>query len=217
VRVVCISDTHNQHQNLVLPAGDILIHCGDFSDLGTLQEFQDFSDWLESLPFKNKIICPGNHDVIGLKITMKSLEKKNKKLFGNAILASSNLITVENLSLFLIPYSNKPASQQKKGANVTYPNVKNIDLLITHAPPLGILDVGLSAKHSGESELLTFVQQNHPRVHLFGHIHQCYGSLQQEGTLFINCASFKSSTVLNPPIVLDIHPLQKDLPVYVYK
>eukprot|EP00450_Noctiluca_scintillans_P034536 CAMPEP_0194547862 /NCGR_PEP_ID=MMETSP0253-20130528/92761_1 /TAXON_ID=2966 /ORGANISM="Noctiluca scintillans" /LENGTH=64 /DNA_ID=CAMNT_0039395117 /DNA_START=72 /DNA_END=263 /DNA_ORIENTATION=- len=29
VRIVCISDTHNEHEGLRLPAGDILLHTGD--------------------------------------------------------------------------------------------------------------------------------------------------------------------------------------------
>ena len=34
VRVVVISDTHTSHRQLVLPDGDILIHCGDFTFYG---------------------------------------------------------------------------------------------------------------------------------------------------------------------------------------
>jgi hypothetical protein len=32
MRIVCISDTHAQQSNLKIPAGDILLHCGDFTD-----------------------------------------------------------------------------------------------------------------------------------------------------------------------------------------
>ena len=29
VRVVCVSDTHERHDSVQLPAGDVLVHCGD--------------------------------------------------------------------------------------------------------------------------------------------------------------------------------------------
>jgi hypothetical protein len=34
VRLVLISDTHNKHRQLVMPAGDLLIHAGDFTERG---------------------------------------------------------------------------------------------------------------------------------------------------------------------------------------
>jgi len=35
-RIVAISDTHNQHDEIELPEGDILVHCGDFTNTGRL-------------------------------------------------------------------------------------------------------------------------------------------------------------------------------------
>ena len=31
MKCVILSDSHNQHRDVELPAGDILIHCGDFT------------------------------------------------------------------------------------------------------------------------------------------------------------------------------------------
>ena len=43
LRLVLISDTHNVPlENLNLPEGDILLHSGDFTSRGTLQEFVNF-------------------------------------------------------------------------------------------------------------------------------------------------------------------------------
>jgi predicted phosphodiesterase len=47
VRIVCISDTHGQHAKLSVPAGDVLIHAGDFMAFGdTPKEIVDFNHWL---------------------------------------------------------------------------------------------------------------------------------------------------------------------------
>jgi hypothetical protein len=58
VRVVCISDTHTPH----IPNGDVLIHAGDLTNAGTVDEIQKQLDWLASLPHREKIFIAGNHD-----------------------------------------------------------------------------------------------------------------------------------------------------------
>lgn len=65
LRFVCISDTHNKHDKIELPRGDVLLHAGDFSGTGTLDEVKRFSSWLGSLGdrYKHKIVIAGNHDL----------------------------------------------------------------------------------------------------------------------------------------------------------
>lgn len=46
-----------------IPEGDILIHAGDFTRCGHLQEVRDFNNWLGSLPHKHKIVIAGNHEL----------------------------------------------------------------------------------------------------------------------------------------------------------
>ena len=46
VRLVCISDTHGRHQGVVVPPGDVLLHSGDFSDIGAQKQVESFRDWL---------------------------------------------------------------------------------------------------------------------------------------------------------------------------
>ena len=37
--ILQISDTHNRHQLLTnLPMADVIVHCGDFTDMGTEEE-----------------------------------------------------------------------------------------------------------------------------------------------------------------------------------
>jgi 3',5'-cyclic AMP phosphodiesterase CpdA len=42
MKFVCISDTHNQHAELRLPPGDMLIHAGDYSMRGHVAETEAF-------------------------------------------------------------------------------------------------------------------------------------------------------------------------------
>jgi len=61
IRVVCVSDTHNQTSRMdhVIPDGDILIHAGDFSISGLVSEVKEFNNWLGTLSHKHKIVIAG--------------------------------------------------------------------------------------------------------------------------------------------------------------
>ena len=62
VRVVCISDTHNRIPASV-PEGDILIHAGDFTKRGKIDQVKEFNKFLGSLNHPHKVVIAGNHDI----------------------------------------------------------------------------------------------------------------------------------------------------------
>ena len=65
---------------------------------------------------------------------------------------------------------------------------RDIDVLITHSPPFGILDKTLRQR-TGCKELLKTVREIKPLAHIFGHIHECGGKkLTKEEILFINAS-----------------------------
>ena len=63
-----LSDTHGKHRlierRFPLPSADILIHTGDWSDRGTVEESQDFNAWLGEVKHKYKhiVVIAGNHE-----------------------------------------------------------------------------------------------------------------------------------------------------------
>jgi 3',5'-cyclic AMP phosphodiesterase CpdA len=60
-----MSDTHSK--NIDLPKGDVLIHAGDFSNVGERTDILNFIEWLNRQPFEHKVIVAGNHE-IGLDV-----------------------------------------------------------------------------------------------------------------------------------------------------
>lgn len=60
IRFVCISDTHNARPSI--PPGDVLIHAGDLTKGGTIDELLAAVDWIGSLAHPIKIVVAGNHD-----------------------------------------------------------------------------------------------------------------------------------------------------------
>ena len=63
IRFVFISDTHSRMDKILeeIPNGDVLIHAGDFSNVGKIQDVIKFSSELKSLDkkFKYKIVIAG--------------------------------------------------------------------------------------------------------------------------------------------------------------
>ena len=58
VRFVCISDTHNVSGITpdIVPDGDVLLHAGDFSNVGLPQDIEEFNEFLGQL-ICNNLIC----------------------------------------------------------------------------------------------------------------------------------------------------------------
>jgi adhesin HecA-like repeat protein len=50
MKLVAISDTHDLHGSLIIPEGDVLIHAGDLTNRGTLEEVKVFNNFLSTLP-----------------------------------------------------------------------------------------------------------------------------------------------------------------------
>jgi len=81
VRFVCISDTHDASlDELVVPDADVLIHAGDFSQTGRIDEVRRFAAWLGSLPHARKLVIAGNHDLTFDEEAYPALHKR----FGHA-------------------------------------------------------------------------------------------------------------------------------------
>ena len=83
IRIVCMSDTHNQTDTLEhsVPDGDIFIHTGDFTNHGKKEEVEKFNDWLGTLPHPHKVVIAGNHEIT---FDPKSFDNfwAKKKVFG---------------------------------------------------------------------------------------------------------------------------------------
>jgi len=59
LRIVCVSDTHNDDCTGKIPAGDVFIHAGDMTDGGKLDELQRAFDWISALPHRVKVVVAG--------------------------------------------------------------------------------------------------------------------------------------------------------------
>ncbi len=187
MRLTLISDTHGTHPGL--PSGDVLIHCGDITHFGEFAELKEQAAWLKSLPFKHVILVPGNHDVCCETLMNKGMEPAlREKLFGKIHYLRDSGVTLEGVRFWGSPWIPPYAGGFNAGRQDRLRRWNLIpdgtDVLVTHGPPLGILDGG-----TGCAPLLDAVKRIKPRIHAFGHVH-CEGgkTTTVDGTRFVNCA-----------------------------
>lgn len=210
LKITAISDTHTYHDQIKIEPCDILIHSGDFSFRGGYQETIDFLKWIEKQPAKHRIWGSGNHDFMG---------QNEKTLFKGLIEeyapTSTYLehegINIEGLSIWLNPFTPTyydwafmadPGSSKMLSSLSIIPS--NLDILITHGPAYGILDLTKNGERVGCQDLLNELERIRPRYHIFGHIHESAGQLFVDGTTHINASILDENyKVKNSPIILD--------------
>lgn len=206
MKIVIISDTHEQEKYIKLPEGDLLLHCGDFTKKGSYFAIRDFMAWFAEQPHKFKVLIPGNHEIGldrgGMRETKLDLIMDHvKKQDSNVFYLENSSVEIEGLKIYgspITPYFFGWAWNVERGEEIAkcwaqIPDDTNI--LITHGPPLGILDSVPSDRISepdekiGCEDLLNRIKQlKDLKLHAFGHIHTGHGVLVQDNVTFVNAA-----------------------------
>lgn len=186
--LVVVSDTHGKLSDINVPDGDVLIHCGDFCKFGNLAEFDQFCAELAAFPHRHKIVIAGNHDYMMVASDRPATERK---LRLSATYLRDEGIVIEGLNFFGVAWRGRSIFRDGPSVWDTIP-IKT-DVLVTHNPPLGIMDTAANGSHIGSEELRTNITRVKPLVHCFGHVHCSYGNHKQGGTLFVNAANADES------------------------
>ena len=214
VRVTLISDTHGLHDSVEIEPTDILIHCGDFSNIGEMSVLKSFNHWLLEQPSKINIVVAGNHDRMFEKNPIAS-----RKLLTNAIYLENSGVEVMGLKIWGSPVTSTLPSWSFVETDETkrFDHWKQIpmdlDILVTHGPPHGIMDQvprfyheeGPVDENCGDVMLLAHVTRTKPKYHVFGHIHEGYGRIETPHTTFINCSQCDAMyNIKNPPQIINL-------------
>ena len=190
IRLVAISDTHGLHRHLTIPDGDILVHAGDITGYGQVEQVADFNEWLGTLPHRHKIVIAGNHD-----FCFEDQPVETAALLTNCIYLFDEAITLDGLYFYGTPwqpwffdwaFNLRRGSEIRAKWELIPPET---DVLITHGPPLGYGDLTSRGEYVGCADLLESVRQKRPKLHIFGHIHEGYGMTYNQHTTFINASS----------------------------
>jgi hypothetical protein len=219
VRFVVVSDTHNLHRHLKLPAGEVLIHCGDlvgnYGHFGSnlAAEALDVARWLSAQPFRRVFVIGGNHDTV-LDMQNYPQHAQARAAFLSALAPhvtylESNGAVYRGLQLWGSPlltsrvetegnryYSDgfETHSSVREAAWRSIP--EQLDVLITHTPAHG---------HSADVVLAQRLDAMDypPLVHCYGHAHkECGVSSHPHG----NSTWFGRFVLDNPEFKMKPHP-----------
>lgn len=192
MRLVFISDTHGFHSGMQVPDGDMLICCGDWSrGFGSWMDTLRFARWMTKWPHTHKIVTPGNHDYV-----VQERPRDAERLFAEhgCVLVAKRRHEVEGLIIDGGPWGPETGVDPAWGFECSEEDrekhwgaIDKVDILITHMPPHGILDLTKKGKHQGCPVLRRHIfERIRPRVHFFGHTHEQYGSHEEDGIWFVN-------------------------------
>lgn len=188
-----------------VPPGDLLLHAGDHSRRGTVEEVRASADWLRAQPHAHKVVLAGNHD-----FCLEMAGTSGSEIFAGMTYLQDEAVEIAGMRIYGSPWTpefGRWAFQKARGpasAEVWDQIPDGLDILLTHGPPAGIGDMTVRGEHAGCEDLLRRVRHARPALHLFGHIHEGYGVRRLEDTLYVNgsCCSV-GYIYLQPPHVFD--------------
>lgn len=194
-----------------------------------LSRINAFIIFQTELPHKHKIVIAGNHEITfqedfyarrWQRFHHKQADSSAARAaLTNCTYLEDSVATVEGVVIYGSPWQPRYfdwAFNVRRGSDIRCKWEKiprNIDILMTHGPPVGYGDNGHDMEHAGCVDLLHVVKEVvQPKFHVFGHLHAGYGVVKDSAvsnagttsTIFVNAASCDESYIPNnPPVVFD--------------
>ena len=221
MKLVLLSDTHCRLRKIGVPTGDLLLHAGDLTFKGDIQEISQELRELGILAknFKHGcVLIAGNHDWLSERDP--SLMEQMCKDEGLIYLCNSG-VEIEDFKIWgspVTPFFCNWAWNRYKGDDIkkywtAVPD--DTSVLITHGPPMGILDPvqrfnkktgEIEIEHVGCQDLYNRIQQlKELRLHVSGHIHEGYGIHKVGDLTYVNASiCTEEYKPINLPIIVEL-------------
>lgn len=196
--IVCISDTHWQHNKLHVPGGDILIHSGDICNPWN-KDLTEFFEWFGGQTHKHKILVCGNHDKLFQNNKQFHLDLCDRY---NITYLEDSGVAIDGLVIWGTPWTPKRGNNKNNAFTLPRKEImekwnkipENVNILVTHCPPYKLDCNGSVFKcvshQSGDYGLYKTVNRlKELQLHCFGHQHYSRGMYKgSNGVYFINAA-----------------------------
>lgn len=183
-----------------------MVHSGDATRTGSVEDVSALNEWFGRLPHANKILVAGNHDWC-----FQRQPQEARRQLTEATYLQDESIEIDGVQFWGSPWQpwfHNWAFNLERGAKIRekwdlIPS--SVDVLITHGPPQGILDRAQRGENVGCEELRVATNRIGPRVHIFGHIHEAHGVAEIDETRYVNASicSFRYEPI-QEPIVIDL-------------
>jgi Icc-related predicted phosphoesterase len=228
MKIACVSDTHEQHWDVVVPKCDVLVHAGDITYRGSLRVLQDFNDWLD-VQLDNEVVgsgvcIAGNHDLTlekGYVHDSKYEEAYKIMQEGPWHYLEDSETVIDGVKFFGVPWTPRFhdwAFNDDRGPDMRahWDKVpKDTDVLICHGPPYGVADLCRDMTcweeeklvHVGCADLTSFLLEGEHNIKyvVCGHIHPYHGIHDFEGVKVINASSCNPKyEPVNAPIEVEL-------------
>lgn len=198
MKIACLADLHG-HLPEEIPECDVLVIAGDICP-ATNHSYEFQLDWLETtfdewvgrvVPDAVEIVAvAGNHD------WCFETGAEARYLFSERHVAylQDDEVTFWGHKFYGHPwtpnfcgwaFNSGSEALQRHHARIH----RDTDVLVTHGPPMQILDVpGGQTRHCGCKYLRSELYSVKPKLHVFGHIHGSYGKTVIDGTTYVNAS-----------------------------
>lgn len=194
MKILHISDTHGSHSLLQIQQDlDMIIFSGDESNYydswKNEPECRDFINWFANQNVKYKVMIAGNHSAY---IASNTREFRQLCKDKNIIYLENEEVVIEGLKIWGSPYSptfgNWHFMKSRDKMHKLWQNIpQDTDILITHTPPKGCLDLSYNRDYNlefcGCNSLLKHVFRVKPKLHLYGHIHNSPDGIYNAGQM----------------------------------
>lgn len=227
MKIAVLSDTHNIYDFANAPDADLLIIAGDILMQGSIKELQQVMLQLdmESHRWKHILIVPGNHDFalekfINSSLSWEEFAKDYEIIYypSNMTISHEGLVEILDLKIFTWAWvPNLPnwafhmPDHDMKEYCEKFDMPDKVDILVSHGPPRGILDLIPKYGQVGSRSMLKVFNFAH-NIHVFGHIHENYGYMLRNKSNKINTDNaeyrkFYNVSILNEQYIKENKPI----------
>lgn len=179
LKITAISDLHGHYPTL--EGGDILIIAGDCTANDKALAWGEFFHWFHQTTYTYKILVGGNHDNFFQNNFLQEVHEP--PIDESFYYLCDSGVTIEGIKFWGSPWTKKFTGMNKKCEAFTLNHEyqlnrkfslipENVDMLITHGPAFGILDMNDIGDFCGSTTLLEAIERVNPTYHIFGHIHE---------------------------------------------
>jgi Icc-related predicted phosphoesterase len=211
----CIADLHGFMPDL--KGGDLLIVGGDLTARDEPIQYGKFAAWMDRQKYTKKILIAGNHDTYFQKEGFESIKDVYDDIGVDYLCDSGTefrywpplkpgmedgtTLQIKDYKIWGIPWTKRFIGMNPHCMAFTYYDENwfydekvakipvDVDILITHSPPYGILDETFDGIKAGSKSLMKGIEKVLPEVVIFGHIHEQGGKVCKiKGIKFVNAS-----------------------------
>lgn len=199
MKITIISDTHGEHDKLGVLAGEVLIHCGDMFNMfgSSADDFARMDEWFGKQRFDLILCIGGNHD-----FELEKHASYTRTPFKNAVYLEGDAFEYLGVKFYGAPWIPELRGQafykNDEDLELAWSKIPtDVDVLVTHTPPSGVLDVSSRGLKLGCEYLSAELASRAPVLHCFGHVHASSGIHRVGDTTYINAAQVNSQYQLS--------------------